>query len=296
MGVYPRSFHTSPLTYTMRNIVLMFTLFTTNFSPFALSLSKGLGQRFRLHQARSSINPRKTRMTTQHWRNTILLTLLCALDFSARAMDFELRPILNSSPERAQLVMAGTVRGTELEQLKSWLAQHPEIDTILLKNSNGGNAAAGYAVGEFIRERGLATGLIGRCASSCSRMFLGGKKRFFTFELPPEKTMIGFHGNYGADGKLLPGRSPFLKAWVIKHLGWNEEQHRQFESLVDLWVNIETNAGMLYFFDEEKTKNQDGSSVVYCRGNEPNQSDRLAACERKPMVTARRIGLITTER
>ena len=64
----------------------------------------------------------------------------------------------------------------------------------------------------------------------------------------------------------------------------------------DLWVHIETNAGMVYFFDEEQTQRSDGSSVVYCRGNTPRQSDRLAACERQPGVTARGIGLITTER
>ena len=127
-------------------------------------------------------------------------------------------------------------------------------------------------------------------------MFLGGKKRYFTTEMPPEKTMIGFHGNYGAGGKLLPDRAPSLKAWVIKHLGWNDEQHRQYQALVDLWVHIETNAGMVYFFDEEQTQRSDGSSVVYCRGNTPRQSDRLAACERQPGVTARGIGLITTER
>jgi hypothetical protein len=232
-------------------------------------------------------------MTLQRWCHAVVLVSLSHVGSWAMAMEFELRPVPNSQPARAELVMAGTVRGTELEQLKSWLAQHPEIDTILLKNSNGGNAAAGYAVGEFIREKGLATGLIGRCVSSCSRMFLGGKKRFFTTELPSEKTMIGFHGNYGADGKLLPDRSPLLKGWVIKHLGWNEDQQRQFEPLVDLWVNIETNAGMLYFFDEETTKEPGGSSVVYCSGTESRQSDRLAACERKPGLTARGIGLIT---
>jgi hypothetical protein len=207
-------------------------------------------------------------------------------------MSFELRPAPQSAPARAELVMAGTVQGTELEQLKTWLTQHPEIDTILLKNSNGGNAAAGYAVGEFIREKGLNTGLIGRCVSSCSRMFLGGKKRFFTSELPPEKTMIGFHGNYGPDGQLLTHRGPILKAWLVLHFGWTQEQRQRFEPLVDRWVNIPTNKGMVYFFDNNQFKTPAGASVVLCSGDEDRSQGWPSNCESLNQVTARDMGLI----
>jgi hypothetical protein len=221
----------------------------------------------------------------------LVLLMGASLSIAAPAMQFELRPVADASPARAALVMSGKVDGTELRQLKDWMAKQPDIDTIILKNSTGGDAAAGYAVGEYIRDKGLATGVTGHCLSSCSRMFLGGKTRFFTDELPPEKTMVGFHGNYRSDGSLSTERLHTLKRWVMKYMGWNDEQRSKYEFLVDQWVNTGNHHGFMYFFDETKFKTEDGASVIYCTGSEPRQQ-RLANCQRKRDVSAREIGVI----
>src|SRR5215468_6997874 len=55
----------------------------------------------------------------------------------------------------------------------------PAITTVILRNSQGGNAPAGYQVGQLLRERGVRTAVSGYCYSSCSRMFLGGRTRSF---------------------------------------------------------------------------------------------------------------------
>jgi hypothetical protein len=72
--------------------------------------------------------------------------------------------------------LSGPVIGSEYEQLLAILASHP-IKTVVFTQSHGGDADAGYDVGELVRQRGLATVIRGSCTSSCSRMWLGGVTR-----------------------------------------------------------------------------------------------------------------------
>ena len=75
-----------------------------------------------------------------------------------------------------QVVMAGPVTGNECAQLSNGL-ENNEVRTVILTSSNGGNANAGYCVGELIRKHQLNTVIRGNCSSSCSRMWLGGVSR-----------------------------------------------------------------------------------------------------------------------
>ena len=118
-----------------------------------------------------------------------------------------------------QVILSGPVVGNEPARLADALSQIPSIDTVILRNSPGGNAPAGYRVGELIRVKGLRTAVSGFCYSSCSRMFLGGKRRYFTNDYPPEYTHIGFHGHYDSNGRLLPElvHRLGLKNWIIQY-------------------------------------------------------------------------------
>ena len=91
----------------------------------------------------------------------------------ANAMDIEIR-----SPF---VILSGAVTGIELRLLRDVIDNNQAITTVVLKNSRGGDARSGYAVGEYIREKGLSTSVSGFCRSSCSRMFLGGKTMKFTW-------------------------------------------------------------------------------------------------------------------
>ena len=71
---------------------------------------------------------------------------------------------------------SGAVDGSECTALGAILSQ-AAIRTVALTNSGGGNARAGYCVGDLIRERGLSTVIRGRCASSCSRMWVQAPSR-----------------------------------------------------------------------------------------------------------------------
>ena len=89
-----------------------------------------------------------------------------------------------------QLILSGNVVGDEPSLIADILSKNPAIATVILRNSRGGDAPAGYRVGEMFRARGLRTAVSGYCNSSCSRMFLGGKERFFTSDNAPAATAI----------------------------------------------------------------------------------------------------------
>ena len=126
----------------------------------------------------------------------ILVTLIATLMVVASALGMELKIVGN------QLILSGPVAGDEPEKVREALASSPDIDTVILRNSPGGNAPAGYRVGELLREHGLRTAVSGYCYSSCSRMFLGGSTRYFTDDYLPENNNVGFHGHYDRTGRL----------------------------------------------------------------------------------------------
>jgi hypothetical protein len=194
----------------------------------------------------------------------ILATLLCG---AACFM------IMNVAPDHAaamqlavagdQLVLSGPVVGDELTKLDGALTDHPEVGTIILRNSPGGEARTGYRVGEMFRLKGLRTAVSGYCYSSCSRVFLGGKTRVFTDDYPPDYTDVGFHGHYD-HGTLNVAlvQALGLKDWIVK-------------------------------FSDGKADPASGrgATTFICQGNEPTPS--VFACEHEAR-SALDLGVITS--
>ena len=129
---------------------------------------------------------------------TSLFALMLMSLMPARSLGMELKVVGN------QLILSGGVVGDEPEKVREALANSPEIDTVVLRNSPGGDAPAGYQVGQMLRERGVRTAVSGYCYSSCSRMFLGGRTRYFTDDYLPESNNVGFHGHYDRGGHSTP--------------------------------------------------------------------------------------------
>jgi len=164
-----------------------------------------------------------------------------------------------------QLIPSGRVVGDEPGKVTEALAELPEIDTVILRNSPGGNAPAGYQVGQLLRERGLRTAVSGHCYSSCSRMFLGGRTRYYTDDYPPEDTNVGFHGHYYANGRLnadLVLRYG-LRDWIIRYSDGKADPQ-----LVERWINIPYSRGMIHFFHPGLLQRA-GASTFICQGDEP---------------------------
>jgi hypothetical protein len=186
-----------------------------------------------------------------------------------------------------QLILSGRVVGDEPGKVRETLANSPEIDTVILRNSPGGDAPAGYQTGQLLRERGLRTAVSGYCYSSCSRMFLGGSTRYFTDDYPAEDTHIGFHGHYHADGHLNAALMAQygLRDWIIKYSDGKADAN-----LVERWINIPRSRGMIHFFHPVLV-NRGGASTFMCRGDEP--TGLVFACE--PIgKTALELGIVTS--
>src|SRR6516162_2655495 len=185
------------------------------------------------------------------------------------------------------LILSGRVVGDEPGEVTEALAKSPDIDTVVLRNSPGGNAPAGYQVGQLLRERGLRTAVSGYCYSSCSRMFLGGRNRYFTDDYPAEDTNVGFHGHYYANGRLNADlvSQYHLRDWIIRYSDGKADPQ-----LVERWINIPYSRGMIHFFHPALLK-RTGVSTFMCQGDEP--AGLVFACE--PIAkTAFDLGVVTS--
>jgi len=187
-----------------------------------------------------------------------------------------------------QLILSGGVVGDEPARVAAALAAAPAIETIVLRNSPGGDAPAGYALGELFRARNLRTAVSGYCYSSCSRMFLGGTKRVFTDDYPPAFTEVGFHGHYGAGGRLNAElvRRRGLKDWIVKHSDGKADV-----ALVERWIAIPLSTGMAHFYHPGFFR-RDGASTFLCQGYEGGGHPSVA-CEAIP-ATALDLGIVTS--
>jgi len=162
---------------------------------------------------------------------SIAALLLLLVSLPSWAMDMNV--------EGSSVVLSGSVVGSECGDLEQLLCGN-RITTVVLTNSGGGDAKTGYCIGDLVRERGLATEIRGRCASSCSRMWLGGVKR--TLDGPNSR--VGLHGNY-SNGGLDPAAPQKLRAWIPLHAPDVDRK------LMEEWIHLPSNKWMMYFYNDK---------------------------------------------
>jgi hypothetical protein len=136
------------------------------------------------------------------------------------------------------VTMSGRVVGHECDDLARIISRQ-KVRTVVLTASGGGNANAGYCVGELIRTHGISTVIKGRCASSCSRMWLGGVTR--TLDGP--RSRVGLHGNYNR-GQLRPEAPARLRSWLPRYASSIDRK------LMEEWINLPRNKQMMYFYND----------------------------------------------
>jgi len=167
------------------------------------------------------------------WLVLVSVSFSGVLPLSVHAMDMSVADNIAT--------LSGPVVNGDLDKFQEALAAQPGITTVVLKNSFGGDASAGYRIGELIRNRSLTTVVSGYCVSSCSRMFLGGKVRLFSDDQGLSSTYVAFHGHYQANGRL--NRQAVermgLYDWIIKFSDGKADT-----ALVQRWIAIEKNTGM----------------------------------------------------
>ncbi len=113
-----------------------------------------------------------------------------------------------------------------------------KIRKIILANSGGGRASEGYCIGELIREKKLNTEIRGRCASSCSRMWLGGVQR----RLYDSNSRVGLHGNY-RNGFVYDDGIYRLRDWIPRYAPNVDKK------LLEKWTELIYSSQMMYFYN-----------------------------------------------
>jgi hypothetical protein len=209
-----------------------------------------------------------------------LIMLLCGLAQNSQAMEM--------SRCGDQLILSGGIEREDIFRIKDAITQDQGIHTAVLRNSPGGNADAGYQIGEYFREHDISTYASGFCLSSCSRMFLGGAERFFTNDYPPSQTVVGFHSNYTNAGQIAPGAQWKLKQYINKYSDGKADPQ-----LVERWVNIPYRNGFARFFHPSALHRSDKVSILLCTGHEPSLQ-RWRQCEHISGHDALSMGIITS--
>ena len=210
----------------------------------------------------------------------IVLGFICFAD-SAYAMDFRI--------SGQYLIMSGTVNGIEPRVFDAVMENNPGITTVILKNSGGGDARAGFAVAGFIRKLGLNTALSGYCRSSCANIFIGGNVRSFSDDQPLEKTLVAYHAVYADDNRYKPGEAYSLKGFYLKLDG------KVNPELMSKWINIEDRKGFVYFYHQQASVLADTQKVLFCRGTEARDMKiRQEQCEKLEFGDALANGIVTT--
>ena len=160
------------------------------------------------------------------------LFALFARPLPAAAMDMRL--------DGQSIVLSGLVVRSDCATLTDRLAG-ASVRLVVFTESVGGNAYSGYCIGALIRGRGLATTVRGRCASSCSRMWLGGVDR--TLEGPNAR--VGFHANYLKDGDIVSDAPQKLRTWLPLYAPDVDK------ALMEQWIRLPSNKWMMYFYNDK---------------------------------------------
>lgn len=193
-----------------------------------------------------------------------------------------------------EIHLRGQVMGFEFGLFRELLGGHPEVDTIVLRDSPGGDGRTAFRIGEAIRDAGLRTVVAGRCYSACTLIFLGGKSRHFARSSRPEAMFLGFHGAFVEDvfdpnAPSQDGRSQ-VRAWII-----SRTEGKIDREVLDRFVRGERRTAILYAFDPLQFTLDYGFSLYYCDGTEPRGSTPYSECEKLAGRDALSLGFVNAE-
>lgn len=162
----------------------------------------------------------------------------------------------------------------------------PQVDTIVLHDSGGGDSSAGRNIGMDIRKRNLRTVVDGRCSSACANMFLGGKVRQFALTNGKVTAVLGYHGSYSK-------RTHAVNAKKSGDYFLDMTDGKMDVEFVERFIRLENQKGMMRFFHPVQRGKPDDPLVMLCLGDE-DRFQRYEQCERLPDIDALSKGVVTT--
>jgi hypothetical protein len=159
------------------------------------------------------------------------------------------------------IVSGQFVRGDD-EQFAEILKANPDLKTVILYDSPGGNGFVMQRMSALIRGHGLVTGVAGYCISACAMIFLSGVQRYFTDMVPVQNTSLGFHGSYRPDGTL----APETRLQMIKGMIMDETGGKADPALVDHWTHLDSERSTVRFTYPGTDGTPKGTTVYECSG------------------------------
>jgi hypothetical protein len=193
-----------------------------------------------------------------------------------------------------QLILSGGVTGDEIAKMRDILPANPQIDTVVLKDSLGGDVWTAFRLGELFEEKRFRTAASGYCMSACVVIFLGGRERSFADGKPGNLTFLAVHTPTAATDSLrdmkgapLNSARGQLFSWMGKRLNAGGDLE-----LLKRALGNDDPAGFMYFFDIGRKTRKDGVTAFHCKGPEKK---KIADCEPLPATNALSAGLVTTE-
>lgn len=211
------------------------------------------------------------------------LALLALVALDALAMDVRV--------SGNQLVLSGSINGDELARMRDVLPAHPQIDTVILKDSGGGDVWTAMRLGELFRDRKFGTAVSGHCMSACVIAFLGGVERSFADGQGASRTYLAIHTPTYAPGEGHRNRTGdvFVQARG-KLYDWMAPRVKD-TALLERGLSNTNPSGLVYLFDPARSTRRDGITVFQCHGHEKR---RVADCEPIAGKDAFQAGFITS--
>lgn len=183
-----------------------------------------------------------------------------------------------------QLILSGGISGNELALMRDILPLNPQIDTVVLKDSSGGDVWTALRLGELFQERGFKTAVSGYCMSACVAVFLGGVERMFADGKEGRYTQIVVHTpTYSGESSLRSkgDPAPIARQQLLYWMGPRVKD----VALLERGLSNSNPAAMLYLFDPaRKSRRGDCFSVQRHRKTE---SGRLRTDRRQGRVSSR---------
>lgn len=194
-----------------------------------------------------------------------------------------------------QLIMSGPIAGNEIAKMRDILPGNPQIDTVVLQNSEGGFIETAMRLGELFEEKKFRTIVSGYCMSACVLLFLGGRERSFAGSEPGKVSLLSIHtpmhSSFGGQswppaGSTFRGAQYQMLNWMQKRIG-----DRVDKKILESAIQNDRPEDMTMFVNPAQVTRADKISVFRCTvGAGMKASD----CVPIPGIDAIQAGLITS--
>jgi len=190
------------------------------------------------------------------------------------------------------IIMSGEIDGGELAKMRDVLAEPAArgVDTVVLRDSPGGDYWTSQRIAELIRERGWRTAVSGHCFSGCALMFLGGRERHFTDDKPFLYTQLAFHATYyvqdgigAVRGELNPVTTHAARQWIKRYT-----DGKMSDAMLDRFEQL-SRSDFIHFFDPGRLPRKDQPSIFIC----PRDKEAKYRCKPIAGTDAYREGIVT---